>query len=90
MLSLILRLEKRSNNQKSLWIYGRVLRTSERPSGHVDKLWITLTRYPQLDHIHSLLAHIPTGSIINFFLFFLKAWVTIIMSQRIAKSLIIL
>ena len=32
-----------------------------------DKPWITLTRYPQLDHIHWFLAHIPTGKIIIIF-----------------------
>jgi hypothetical protein len=44
------------------WICGRVLRTSQRPLGRVDKPWITLTRYPPLDHTRWLLAPIPTGT----------------------------
>lgn len=54
---------------KSLWICGRVLRTSQRPSGRVDKSWITLSRYPQLDHTRWLRAHIPTGSVTNYMIF---------------------
>jgi hypothetical protein len=46
-----------------LWICGRVLRTCHRPSGRVDKPWITKRRYPPLDHTRWLRAHIPTGSI---------------------------
>lgn len=32
--------------RKSLWICERVLRTSQRPSGRMDKLWITLNTLP--------------------------------------------
>ena len=48
----------------SLWICGRVLRTSQRPAGRVDKPWITKRCYPWLVHTRWLRAHIPTGSII--------------------------
>lgn len=53
----------------SLWVCGRVLRTSHRPAGRMDKPWITLARYSQLDHTRWLRAHIPTGSIASVLFF---------------------
>jgi hypothetical protein len=44
-------LAKESIEEKSLWICGRVLRISQHPTGHVEKLLITLARYQQLFHI---------------------------------------
>lgn len=64
----------------SLWICGRVLRTSQRPAGRMDKPWITKTRYPPLDHTRWLRDHILTGSVTNF-LFFL------VLSSRVRCTL---
>ena len=43
-------------------------RPSQRPSGRVDKPWITLMRYPQLAPTRWLLAHIPTSQTIGYFI----------------------
>ena len=71
-------------NKPSLWICGRALRTSLCPSGRVDKAWITKKCYPHLDHSHSPLDHITTGSAIgHFFSLINKPKVTPILRQRL-------
>lgn len=56
--------------KESLWICGRVLRTSQSPSGRVDKLMDNPSSCPQLAHTLWLLAHKSTGSTAIFFNFF--------------------
>lgn len=72
----------------SLWICGRVLRSSQRPSGRMDKLLITLARYQQLDHTRWLRAHIPTGSITNFMILIVEVLCVFALVNYITQGMI--
>ena len=47
---------------QSCGIVDESLRTGTSPSDRVDRLWITLSRYPQPVHTLVPLAHNPTGT----------------------------